>query len=78
MSRRVWCSASPGFQHRGGVRSIKIQGVPGVDVIPMGGGTSNLRAGEVFKIRAGKIHEIEAMGVSLPYGTDLLSIISTS
>jgi hypothetical protein len=44
----------PMFQHRGGARSIKIQGVPGVDVIPMGGGT---------------LHEIEAMGVSLPYGT---------
>jgi len=28
-----------------------------------------LQAGEIFKIRAGKIHEIEAMGVSLPYGT---------
>ena len=33
------------------------------------GGTSNLQAGEIFKIRGGKIHEIEAMGVSLPYGT---------
>ena len=43
--------------------------VPGVETIPMGGGTSNLQAGEIFKIRAGKIHEIEAMGVSLPYGT---------
>jgi hypothetical protein len=60
----------PMFQHRGGVRSIKIQGVPGGDVIPMGGGgTSNLQAGEIFKIRGGKIHEIEAMGTSLPYGT---------
>jgi hypothetical protein len=61
--------AFPMFNHRGGVRSIKIQGVPGVDTIPMGGGTSNLQAGEIFKIRAGKIHEIEAMGTSLPYGT---------
>ena len=59
----------PMFQHRGGVRSVKIQGVPGVDVIPMGGATSNLQAGEIFKIRGGKIHDIEAMGVSLPYGT---------
>jgi hypothetical protein len=49
-------------------RSIKIQGVPGVDTIPMGGATSNLQAAEIFKIRGGKIHEIEAMGVSLPYG----------
>jgi hypothetical protein len=30
----------------------------------MGGGTSNLQAGEIFKIHNGKIHEIEAMGVS--------------
>ena len=59
----------PMFQHRGGVRSIKIQGVPGVDTIPMGGGTSNLQAGEIFKIRGGRIYDIEAMGVSLPYGT---------
>jgi hypothetical protein len=35
----------------------------------MNGGTSNLQAGEIFKIRGGKIHEIEAMGASLPYGT---------
>jgi hypothetical protein len=42
---------------------------PCVDTIPMGGGTSNLQAGEIFKIRAGKNHEIEAMGTSLPYGT---------
>jgi hypothetical protein len=61
--------AFPMFNHRGGVRTITIQGVPGVDTIPMGGGTSNLKAREIFKIRAGKIHEIEAMGTSLPYGT---------
>jgi hypothetical protein len=30
---------------------------------------SRHRAGEIFKIRGGKIHEIEAMGTSLPYGT---------
>jgi hypothetical protein len=59
----------PMFQHRGGVRNIKILGVPGVESIRMGGGTSNLQAGEIFKIRNGRIHEIEAMGVSLPYGT---------
>ena len=61
--------AFPMFQHRGAVHDIKIKGVPGVDVVHMNGGTSNLQAGEIFKIRAGKIHEIEAMGVSLPYGT---------
>ncbi len=61
--------AFPMFQHRGAVHDIKIKGVPGVDVVHMNGGTSNLQAGEIFKIRFGKIHEIEAMGVSLPYGT---------
>jgi hypothetical protein len=59
----------PMFQHRGGSGTIKIVGVPGVDSLPLGGGTSNLQAGEIFKIRGGKIHEIEAMGVGLPYGT---------
>jgi hypothetical protein len=32
--------AFPMFNHRGGVTNIKIVGVPGVDSIPMGGGTS--------------------------------------
>ncbi|MEO8096268.1 MAG: hypothetical protein ABI811_01095 [Acidobacteriota bacterium] len=35
----------------------------------MSGATSNLQAEEIFKIRGGKIHDVEAMGVSLPYGT---------
>ena len=61
--------AFPMFQHRGAVHDIKIKGVPGVDVVHMNCGTSNLQAGEIFKIRGGKIHEIEAMGTSLPYGT---------
>jgi hypothetical protein len=60
----------PMFMHRGNVRSIKIVGVPGLDTIPMTGlGTSDLEAGEIFKIRGGKIHEIEAMGFILPYGS---------
>src|SRR6202034_264545 len=41
---------------------------PGASSRACGRGTSNLQAGEIFKIRAGKIHEIEAMGTSLPYG----------
>ena len=50
------------FQHRGALHDIKIKGVPGVDVVHMNGGTSNLQAGETFKIRS-------ARGTSLPYGT---------
>ena len=67
MSRRAWFRRSR-FSSIA-VHDIKIKGVPGVDTVHMNGGTSNLQAGEIFKIRGGKIHEIEAMGVSLPYGT---------
>ncbi len=60
----------PMFVHRGNVRTIHIVGIPGLEEMPMNGlRTSDLEAGEMFKIRGGKIHEIEAMGFILPYGS---------
>jgi hypothetical protein len=59
----------PMFQHRGGSGTIRIYHVPGVDSLPLGGGASNLQAGEIFKIVNGRIAGVEAMGVQLPYGT---------
>jgi hypothetical protein len=59
----------PMFQHRGGTGTIKIYNVPGVDSLPLGGSSSNLQAGELFKIDRGRIAAVEAMGTSLPYGT---------
>ncbi len=59
----------PMFHHRGGTGTIKIYNVPGVDSLPLGGSTTNLQAGEIFKIDHGRIIGIEAMGASLPYGT---------
>lgn len=59
----------PMFQHRGGTGTIKIYNVPGVDSLPLGGSSSNLQAGELFKIDGGRITAVEAMGTSLPYGT---------
>jgi hypothetical protein len=59
----------PMFNHRGAVRTVKIVGVPGVDSMPMTGATSTLQAAEIFAIRNGQIHEIEAMGYMLPYGS---------
>ena len=44
-----------------------ISGVPGVDTVPMNFGPIDLQAAEIFAIRGGKIHEIEAMGYLLPY-----------
>lgn len=58
----------PTFVHRGNVRTIRIVGVPGVNTIPIPFGPIDLQAGEIFKIRGGKIHEIEANGFLLPYG----------
>ena len=57
----------PMFVHRGDVRTIKIVGVPGVDTVPRPVDPINLQAGEIFKIRNGQIHEIEANGFLLPY-----------
>ncbi|MET0291783.1 MAG: hypothetical protein ABW136_05405 [Steroidobacteraceae bacterium] len=59
----------PMFQHKGGTGSIKIKNVPGVDSLPLGGSSSNLQAGEIFKIDRGRIAAVEAMGTQLPYGT---------
>jgi hypothetical protein len=57
----------PMFVHRGNVRQIKIVGVEGVDTIPMNFGPIDLQAAEIFAIRDGRIHEIEALGYLLPY-----------
>lgn len=50
------------FVHRGNVRKIRIVGVPGVGTIPMHFGPIDLQATELWKIRGGKIHQIEANG----------------
>jgi hypothetical protein len=59
----------PMFQHRGGTGTVKIHNVPNIDSLPLGGSSSNMQAGEVFKIDRGRITAVEAMGASLPYGT---------
>jgi hypothetical protein len=57
----------PMFVTKGDVSFIDIQGVPGVRRIPIAFGAGNRMAAEVFKIRGGRIYEIEAMGLMLPY-----------
>lgn len=61
--------AFPMFHHRGGSGTEKIYNVPGTDSLPLGGSTTNMQAAELFKIDRGRITAVEAMGVSLPYGT---------
>jgi len=48
-------------------KSVKIVGVAGIDEIPMNFKPFDLPAAHVFKIYDGKIHQIEAMGFTMPY-----------
>ncbi len=55
--------------HDSKLKTQKIKGVPGLDSVPSFQGTFNMPAMHFFKIKKGKIYEIEATGLSLPYGT---------
>jgi hypothetical protein len=57
------------FWHRSDVKTVKVKGIPGVEEMPSYQGTFNLPAMHIYKIKQGKIYEIEAIGFTLPYGT---------
>lgn len=61
--------AFPMFQHPGMTAPVRVVGVPGVTSLPLGRSSSNMQAGEIFKIVGGRIVAVEAMGAFLPYGT---------
>ncbi|MGH8149163.1 MAG: hypothetical protein ACRETB_04170 [Steroidobacteraceae bacterium] len=46
---------------------VNIVGVPGVTRIPMNFKPFDLPAAHIFKISGGKLHDIEAMGFTMPY-----------
>jgi hypothetical protein len=48
---------------------VKIVGVPGVEKVDMNFQPFDLPAAHTFKVRGGKIHEIEAMGFTMPYNS---------
>jgi hypothetical protein len=58
----------PMFVHDAKVRSVKIVGVPGIQSHAKEFAPFTLLAGEMFKIRGGKIHEVEAFGTAMPNG----------
>jgi hypothetical protein len=73
--RRVWI-ADPvtglvfglsQFRHPMKEDHVDIVGYPGVTSIPMKFKPFDLPAAHIFKVRGGKIHEIEAMGFMAPY-----------
>jgi hypothetical protein len=57
------------FQHDGSLKTMPIKGVPGLDSMPAPQMRFNFPSVHFFKIRKGKIYEIETVGISLPYGT---------
>jgi hypothetical protein len=57
------------FVHSGEPEVMEIRGVPGVAERENTWGPFNLPAAHIFKIRNGRIYEIEAMGYIAPYGS---------
>jgi hypothetical protein len=55
--------------HDSKLKTMPLKGVPGVDSVPAFQGTFNMPAIHFFKIKKGKIYDIEATGLVLPYGT---------
>src|SRR5580692_811959 len=57
------------FRHPMTEKTFKIVGVPGVEKIDLNIMPFDFPAAHIYKIRGGKIHEIEALGVSIPYNS---------
>ncbi len=57
------------FRHPMEEKTLKIVGVPGIDHWDMNFKPFDLPAAHIYKIRGGKIHEIEAMGFTMPYNS---------
>jgi hypothetical protein len=55
------------FRHPMETKTLGIIGMPGVETWDVDFDPFDLPAAHIFKIRDGRIHEIEAMGVMLPY-----------
>ncbi len=57
------------FYHDSKLKAMKLKGVPGLESVPAYQGVFNMPAMHFFKIKKGKIYDIEATGLVLPYGT---------
>jgi hypothetical protein len=57
------------FRHPMEEKKLRIVGVPGVASVDMNFKPFDLPAAHIYKIRGGKIHEIEAMGFTMPYNS---------
>ena len=57
------------FYHDSKLKTMELKGIPGLESVPSFQGTFNMPAVHFFKIKRGKIYDIEATGLVLPYGT---------
>ena len=57
------------FQHDGHLKTLPIKGVPGMDSMPGFTMQFNFPSIHFYKIKGGKIYDIETIGVSVPFGT---------
>jgi hypothetical protein len=57
------------FYHDSKLKTAKLKGIPGLESVPSYQGLFNMPAIHFFKIKKGKIYDIEATGLVLPYGT---------
>lgn len=57
------------FYHDSKLKTMKLKGVPGLESVPAYQGVFNMPAMHFFKIKKGKIYDIEATGLVEPYGT---------
>jgi hypothetical protein len=57
------------FQHDGVMTTMPLKGVPGMDSMPAPQMRFNFPSVHFFKVRKGKIYEIETVGISVPFGT---------
>jgi len=57
------------FRHPMDEKVLTIVGVPGVDHLDMNFKPFDLPAAHIFKVYGGKMHEIEAMGFTMPYNS---------
>jgi hypothetical protein len=56
------------FYHDSKLKTMKLKGVPGLESVPAYQGVFNMPAIHFFKIKKGRIYDIEATGLVEPYG----------
>jgi hypothetical protein len=57
------------FRHSMARKTLKIIGVPGIDMWEMGFDAFDLPAAHIYKVTRAQIHEVEAIGFRAPYNS---------